>query len=113
MDASWDVEALQAEFRRRERMKDDAADECRRKARAGDDNYRHFHDEERAEQMVAMFLKTTAALMHRDTLLAYLTELRQAFKGGGHLDKSVFDGRTYRRAAVKCIDREIRRFTIA
>ena len=55
METAWNVDALQDEYRLRERMKDDAAEDCRRKARAGDEKYRYLHDQERAEQMVAMY----------------------------------------------------------
>ena len=110
MEIAWNADALQEEYRRRERMKHDAAEDCRRKARAGAENYRYLHDQERAEQMVAMFLKTTAALACRESLLEYLTEMREGFRAGRRDDKTIFDTKTYRRAAVASIDQELRRF---
>jgi hypothetical protein len=91
-------------------MKDEAAHESRRKANAGNEDYRHFHDQERAQQVVAMFLKTTAALSSRDALIEYLINLKQAFKAGERDDKSVFNAKTYRRAARAFINDEITRF---
>jgi len=91
-------------------MNDDAVHECRRKANAGKENYRHFYDEERAQQVVAMFLETTAALSSLDALVDYLINLKQAFKVGERDDKNAFSVKTYRRAARAFISVEITRF---
>ena len=60
-----------------------------------------------------MYLKTTAALARRETLLEYLAEMRESFRVGRRDDTSIFDAKTYRRAAVASIDREIRRFKVS
>lgn len=105
MTGTWDTDAVQRDFKRHERMKNGDADRCKGEVRAGNEAYKRFHDEERAEELVAFMLGTDAALASRERLLARLAEFKADVAARGFRAAGIYDQKVFDRAAIRYLER--------
>jgi len=73
---TWNVQDLQEEFEKYACRKQNDADHCAVKIRAGEVSYEKFYDGEMAEMTIAFVLSTDAALSSRQCMLDRLESLR-------------------------------------